>query len=421
MTVPLRPQLRSLEAFPVGPKEELLAVLRDPEGYGETVVMPYGAALLTSFMDGQHTLAEIRELLKSNVGAHVSLGDLKRLASQLQRAHLLEGNAFEQFRGKRDQQYMAAPVRPASHAGSAYAGEPGELRSQLAGLFTCKTGPGPIGAAPTTNGQQLCAIISPHIDLHRGGPTFAWAYRQLAEQSEADLFVIFGTAHSPMDQLFTVTRKDFATPLGTVKTNQAFIDALGKRLASDPAGRQLDLFEDELAHRHEHSIEFQVVFLQYLLGSKRPFSIVPVLVGSFHRFLGNGRQPHQSPEVNAFIEAMRAMAEEYQRRICFISGADLAHIGQRFGDPWLLNKKRLAAQSADDRQLLQTACRGDGTGFFEHVAASGDRNRICGLAPTYVMLHVVSPARGELLQYDQAVEPDGASCVSFASLAFYRP
>ena len=35
------------------------------------------------------------------------------------------------------------------------------------------------------------------------------------------------------------------------------------------------------------------------------------------------------------------------------------------------------------------------------------------------MLRVTQPKRGELLRYDQAVELDGTSCVSFASLAFY--
>lgn len=420
MAVSSRPRLRALEIFPVGPKDELLFALRDPEGYGETVVVPYGAVLLASLLDGTHTLTEIRTALKADLGAQVSLQDLKRLVAQLEQAHLLEGETFEQYRWKHDQQYMTTPVRPASHAGGAYAGEPDALRAQLADLFTCPTGPGAIDPKANPNGQRLCAIVSPHIDLHRGGPTFAWAYKRIAEQSSADLFVIFGTAHSPMDQTFSLTRKNFDTPLGVVRTDQPFIDRLVERLASDPAGRQLDLFEDELVHRHEHSIEFQVMFLQYLLGSKRPFSIVPVLVGSFHRFIQSGGQPERSPEIGAFIRAMREMAEVAAGRVCFISGADLAHLGQRFGDRWLLDKKRLTKQSVDDHQLLQTACCVDPEGFFEHVATRGDRSRICGLGPTYVMLQVISPARGEMLQYDQAVEPDGTACVSFASLAFYR-
>jgi len=420
MTAPLRPRLRPLEIFPVGPKEDSLFAIHDSEGYGDTLVVPQEAALLASLMDGDHTLPQLREALKAHLGASVSLTSLKRLVAQLDEAHLLEGKSFDQHCLDSDQRYINNPVRPAAHAGGAYAGVPDELRAQLAALFTCATGPGPVDLKAQPDGQALCAVVSPHIDLHRGGPTFAWAYKQIVEQSKADLFVIFGTAHTPMDQLFCATRKDFDTPLGIVPTHRPFLDRLVDRLASTSAGSQLDLFEDELVHRQEHSIEFQAIFLQYILGRKRPFRIVPLLVGSFHRFVSNGSQPDESPEVRAFIEAMRAVAQEYPGRVCFITGADLAHIGQRFGDPWLLDKKRLARQSADDHQLLEAACRGDGAAFFAHVAAHGDRSRICGLSPTYVMLHVASPVRGKLLQYDQAVEPDGTACVSFASLAFYR-
>ena len=81
--------------------------------------------------------------------------------------------------------------------------------------------------------------------------------------------------------------------------------------------------------------------------------------------------------------------------------------------------QRLAEQTEDDRKLLQAACRYDSTGFFAHVADQLDRRRICGLSPTYTMLQLIGPSRGELLKYAQAVEPDGTSCVSFASVAYY--
>jgi hypothetical protein len=32
----------------------------------------------------------------------------------------------------------------------------------------------------------------------------------------------------------------------------------------------------------------------------------------------------------------------------------------------------------------------------------------------------MEPSHGELLKYDQAVELDGTSCVSFGSVAFYK-
>ena len=116
---------------------------------------------------------------------------------------------------------------------------------------------------------------------------------------------------------------------------------------------------------------------------------------------------------------MKKTAAGHRGRVCYISGGDLAHIGQRYGDRAFLDAARLQAQAADDRMLLDAACRADSEAFFRHVAAQQDRHRICGLSPTYTMLEVMQPNRGEMLKYDQAAELDGTACVSFASLAFY--
>ena len=105
--------------------------------------------------------------------------------------------------------------------------------------------------------------------------------------------------------------------------------------------------------------------------------------------------------------------------MCYISGGDLAHIGQRFGDREFLDRARLTSQAENDRRLLEAACRCDAQAFFGHVAADrGPISRVWAVAHLY---HAGSdaPKRGELLRYDQAVELDGTSCVSFASLAFY--
>ena len=146
---------------------------------------------------------------------------------------------------------------------------------------------------------------------------------------------------------------------------------------------------------------------------------MPILVGSFHEFIQQGTRPADEPRVAAFVNALRDTCAQHDGRVLTISAGDLAHIGRRYGDRALLDAPRLKAQAADDRQLLSEVCRPDADAFFRHVAAEGDRNRICGLSPTYTLLEVVKPKRGELLRYDQAVELDGTSCVSFASVAFY--
>jgi MEMO1 family protein len=420
MALPLRPRLRALEIIPVGAKEEFLLALRDPEGFGQTLVLPYGAAVVAVLMNGKRSLAEVQTEFQRRTGAVAALVDVKEIVRQLDTARLLDGPRFREYRRGLIEAFLSSPVRPPSHAGGAYPDQPQALRAQFDALFTCEGGPGPIRPAAACNGRSLCGILSPHIDFHRGGPAFAWAYKAVVEHDDADLFVIFGTAHSPMQQLFCVSRKDFDTPLGTVRTDGQFVDRLAAHLASSVAGRCIDPLADELAHRAEHSIEFQALFLQYVLGGKRDFRIVPILVGSFQEFLADGALPADAPEVQAMLAAVRAAVVEHPGKVCYISGADFAHIGQRFGDQGLLDARRLAAQSKDDRVLLELACRCDAAGFFRHVARQSDRSRICGLSPTYTMLEALGSARGELLKYDQAVEPDGTSCVSFASAAFYR-
>ncbi len=98
------------------------------------------------------------------------------------------------------------------------------------------------------------------------------------------------------------------------------------------AGR--DLFDDELTHRTEHSIEFQVVFLQYLLGGRRDFTIVPILVGSFHDLMERGIDPIAGPGRPA---VHRGPADggggPAARRWRTSGGSTSATSGPEFGDP----------------------------------------------------------------------------------------
>jgi hypothetical protein len=149
-----------------------------------------------------------------------------------------------------------------------------------------------------------------------------------------------------------------------------------------------------------------------------------VLTGSFHEFISAGQQPSEHPSVAVMIAALcgveQSLRQETGTKIAYVSGGDLAHIGQRFGDPDALDREQLEGQSRSDHALLDHACQGNAEAFFAHVASESDRSRICGLSPTYTMMRVMGSTTGELLAYDQAIEEDGSSCVSFASVAFYE-
>jgi AmmeMemoRadiSam system protein B len=422
MSLPEQPRLRRVESFPIsGPDGQVNFALRDPEGFSGAVVIPYAAAVLASFMDGTRTLADIQQAFGRQFGQGVALTDVEQLVRDLDDRMYLDTERFRSHWRAELEYFLNSPTRRAVHAGQAYPSEPHELRRHLSALFTAPTGPGQpaalAGDAPASTG--LVGVLSPHVDLHRGGSSFAWAYKRVVEESAADLFVIFGTAHNPMRNLFSVTRKHFETPLGTVETDRQFAARLSANFAAEPGGKEWSLAADELAQRYEHSIEFQTLFLQFLLREQRPFKILPVLVGSFHEFIAAGKSPSESPQFAAFVSALRKTARAHSGRVFYISAGDLAHVGQRFGDRAFLDAARLEVQAASDRRLLEAACRADAGEFFRLVAEGQDCHRICGLPPTYTLLEVVRPLRGELLKYDQAVELDGTSCVSFASLAFY--
>ena len=420
MPLPTRPFLRPVDVIPYGREEYGLFAFHDPDGFSAPLIVLHVDLVLSGLMDGQRTWDEIRASFQSQTGAAVSVSRLERLLRQLDEGFLLTGQRFEDHRRRVVEQYLAAPVRSAMHAGSSYEPDANDLRQQLADCFTAQKGPGPINSAASRGSRKLRGVVAPHIDLYRGGPATAWAYKAIHEETDADLFVILGTAHRPMREPFCATRKDFDTPLGVVRNDGPFVRRLAGHLASSEAGRQIDLFADEVVHRFEHSIEFQAVFLQYVLGPQRRFRIVPVLTNSFESYVDHGSRPDDAPEFGAFLDALQSTSAEHAGSVCFIGAADLAHIGRRFGDQHLLTDDRLAQQSNDDRLLLDAARRCDANGVYQHVANQRDRNRICGLAPIYTLLKLLEPSKGNLLAYDHAVEPDGTSCVSFASLGFYE-
>jgi AmmeMemoRadiSam system protein B len=255
-------------------------------------------------------------------------------------------------------------------------------------------------------------VLAPHIDYARGGRSYTWAFRELFERTAASLFVIIGTSHYSAHR-FTLTRKHFQTPLGVVPTDQEYIDRLVKHYGDG-------LFDDELtAHMPEHSIELEVVFLQYLLEGVRPFRIVPLVVGSFQECVQFGWPPENRPDIGRMIEALREVEKETTEPICYIISGDLAHIGPKFGDRQPVSEGQLEHSDHQDQALMERAAAADPEGYFRVITEEGNKRRICGFPPTYLVLQATRPAGGRLLQHDRYVHPEGKECVSFASVAFY--
>jgi hypothetical protein len=401
------PKLRPVEAFPTEANGRKVLCLRDPTHYAEAVLfVPPEAVEILRHFDGKHSILDIQAAYVRHHGHLLFREEVEALIAALDHHYFLEGDRFTEHQQRLEEEFRQAVTRPAFLAGRSYPPDGSELGQMLEEMLQHPEGPA--GTSDPAK-DPVHALIAPHIDFMRGSVGYAWAYGGLDQRTDAELFVIFGTAHGGTSRPFALCAKDFETPLGPVRTDRALIEELKRRC--------LDLLAvDDIAHRAEHSIEFQVIFLQQLLGAKRPFRILPILCGSFHEWVLAGKLPSDDPGVRSVLEALRELITGREKPVCLVAGADLAHVGARFGDPGPITPDLLRWIEGQDRQMLELVAAADPEGFFRFVSREKDRRRICGLPPVYTLLHLMTGRTGQLLHYGQAPDPQGV--VTFCSMAF---
>ncbi|MCS7191767.1 MAG: AmmeMemoRadiSam system protein B, partial [Armatimonadetes bacterium] len=303
--------------------------------------------------------------------------------------------------------YRAIPFRPPLLAGTSYPSDDPSLRAMLDSFFDSPNGPGkPIGQKYS---RPLKAIVAPHIDLVRGGVTYAWAYKDLAEAPQPDLFVILGIAHYPMKNLFAATTKDFATPLGIAQTDCEFIESLNRKCS-------FDLLEDEFMHRCEHSVELQVIWLQHLFSQVK---IAPIICAGFEHVVEPWESPMSLSQVQEFVSAFRETLNQLGINITVIASVDLSHVGLRFGDQQPITPAVLKWIESEDKIFLERVANGDAEGMFSLIHADRNSRRVDAYPALYVMLKALSPIKGEIRYYEQSVEGQGESVVTFGAMVFY--
>ncbi len=389
----------------------MMFCLQDPLNVSEKALfLPPPLYFIVSLFDGRHSILDMQAAYMRKFGEFLYTEKLREIISQLEVALFLEGERFQEALRQKEEEFKKASVREALFAGKSYEADPHRLRAQLEDYFTGENGPGSLGEEKSQNG--LKGLIAPHIDFERGGFCYAFGHREIWEKNASSCFIIFGTAHTPMENPFCLTRKDFMTPLGTLHVDKELVDAIQFHCPDD-------VFKDEGIQRSEHSIEFQCVFLRYLFPEPSPLKIVPILSGSFHEAIDKGISPMELKPIRQFIEALTEAVSSLGRQVCYIASADLSHRGLQFGDREGIREYDLRILSQEDRGMLEYAEKMDGEGFFSSISRERDRRRICGLPAIYSMLKVLEAKEGKLLKYDQAFTPETQSVVSFASLAFY--
>lgn len=384
-------------------------MLRDPEHISEqTVILPQSALYILRFFDGRHSSLEIRSAYMRRFGNFLYEQELEQLIAHLDAGLFLDNDIFKKHRQTVQETFLSTPIRKSRFAGQSYPAEPDRLTQQLAAFFTASDGPGmPSNAALNPLPK---AVIAPHIDIEAGGVCYSHAYKILAESAPADLYVILGISHHLLPNLFAATLKNFETPLGIAETDVGFINRLNKECGGF-------LFKDELFHRIEHTIEFQVVFLQHIL--KRPFKIAPILCSFDYSVFNNTDGLSEPEKLQNVIQKLRNLVLNYPGQVCFIASVDLAHIGPRYGDLYAPDLAVLGQLSDFENQIFRTIVSLDSDAFLRVTASVQNRFKVCGFPAIYTLLKVLEAGSGKLLAYGRTPADSLGSLVSYASMVIY--
>lgn len=410
MAKPL-PRLRLDLDFMPSPVEDRPGVLiRDSRGYSDAIlVIPPPLVECLEFFDGEQTDLDLRQRLVEMTGQLDVSPIQDNLTETLSQAGFLHDELFEQVKEERHREFAESPLREPAHAGSAYPADLPSARATLDHYMTNDVAGGDPNDGEAARGKLL-GIAAPHVSPFGGWQSYRAAYSALAPEMKGRTFVVLGTSHYGEPDRFGLTRKPYSSPFGTARTNKALVD----ELASEPAA----LMED-YCHSFEHSIEFQVLFLQYLFGED--IEVLPILCGSYARSIYYGGKPEDNEQVQSFLDRLGNIAAREGDKLAWVLGIDMAHIGTRYGDsvPVTAGEGLMSEVEQRDKMRIERVAAGDADGFWDLVKENQDDLKWCGSSPLYTFLRAVPGVQGITRQYEQW-NIDEQSVVSFAAMSFSK-
>ncbi len=250
-------------------------------------------------------------------------------------------------------------MRYPSVAGQFYSGKEAPLRKEIEDCFLHELGPGRIPALNPSGGRRIRGIVSPHAGFMYSGPVAAHGFAALAEDGFPEVFVIIGPNHHGVGSGVAITTHDFETPMGVMQNDRDLALAMRKGIVE----------ESMLAHRHEHSIEVQIPFIQYFSADRK---FVPVSM-----LAQDNRSAAQLGQ--AIREAIG------NRDAVIIASTDMSHY--------------ISPESAKEKDMMaiDRILALDPKGLYDVVR----KNRItmCGFGPVMAMLEAVQGSEAELLKY----------------------
>lgn len=406
-----KPKMRAeIEIVPWSREGEEVYLCYDRSGVSSAkLALAAEAARMAVLFDGAHSLLEVQDFCEKEYGERPHVAEVEEVLDSLDKADFLDTPRFQDYYAELEREFIARPVRESSSAGSVYSDVPEKLAAALDAFMAEARQPEDEDRATNACRQAPRGVIVPHMDYARAGAVYAQVYRELAQCVRPAAAVVIGTGHYPVKNRYVVCPKDFALPGGVMRYHREFTEEILRHCAPEA-----DFTEDILAHRNEHSVELQLVWLRRIWGDDLP--VVPVLAGAVDDLLDDPARAESEPQLRIFAEALQELGR--RERITIIASADLAHVGRRFGDDVDIDTEFQAAVENRDREYLRAVKAGDAAGALRVLQAQADVNRLCGTGCIYALNAALPGVPGRLLGYHQAITPALEQAVSCAGLVF---
>jgi len=294
---------------------------------------------------------------------------------------------------------MTIIVRKPAVAGQFYDGDDDSLQKTLENCFKNSRGPGEIPSISEGN-KNILGLVVPHAGFIYSGEIAAHSYYELANNGFADTFIILGPNHTGMGSGVSIMTEGFwETPLGRVTIN--------KNLAENLCTGIID--KDPDAHVHEHSIEVQIPFLQYIAKSK-DFDFVPICMSM------------QDIETTLEIGEIIARAiEKSDKKVVIIASSDFSHVGFNYMSMPPENVRVDEYAKKQDELAIEKILKLDAEGLIKTVQENNIT--MCGYGPVGSMITAckkLNAKKAELLKYGTSYEVHpSTSCVGYGAISVY--
>jgi AmmeMemoRadiSam system protein B len=265
-------------------------------------------------------------------------------------------------------------------AGRFYPAGKGELLSVIRGCFLHEIGPGL--PEHNDNERKISAAIVPHAGYMASGMNAAHVYRRIAEDGLPEAYILVGPDHYGVPFKAVTCNEEFLTPLGPCKVHEEIAARLREQVPCNCG-----------SHRHEHSIEVQVPFLQFI--DKDP-KIVPIIMRD---------------QSKAAAERLAALIKEACKGIDVVTlaSSDMAHY---------IPKEDAARLNT---MVLEKIVEKDIDGMYSVIEKNGIS--VCGYGPMATAILGAEPSKIEVLKYSDSwdsLEYDIRSVVGYGSAVMYK-